>query len=804
MKFVTNFLTAFFLALLLGFLSTGTSHAATVTLSGTITEATSSAAVENATVDVLELNTTTVVETTTTDSNGDYSLSFDDGIYDVRVTPASGSGLTSAINLSKNISASKDVDFELVPSDTITISGTLYDTSGNTLSGVTVQLRDSDGNDITQMNTDGAGEFSFEQPNGSYRLNIFGSYTNDTTPQGYQLSIPVKSYTQSVHSNITLPTKTLSVHVQDGDGNPVSNAKIKTDESVFQTGLSVGSGITASGSNGYTSNDLNTDVSGNVTVYLYPGSNSYNIIATPPDGSGLGQTTHNITIGSNESITITLPQSITISGTVHDIEGNTLEGATVQLRNSGNNNIAQDTTNSSGEFSFEQSEGTYKIYIFGSFTTDTMPQAYNITIPLHAYTDDVNYDDITLPTKTLTIHVQDFYGNSVRNVTLKTDDIINQNNLLLGNGITGSGGSGYPGNGFTTDASGSAIMYLYPGTNSYDIIATPPGGSIYGSETLNDYIVTNNQTTTIILGYSHARPVTTEILSPAPYANGEYKGTITASLSAVPADGYTIAHTYYTVDGGDQQTYSAPFTISGVGEHEIVYWSIDNSGVREANKTKDFTISTPPIITLTSIADTFIKDGNPNDNEGLSTIMRVRQSGHNRALVKFSEPQIQAAVGDSENFTAKLRLTVTDNQNNWSIMGRTLDAHRLTKNWAEGNGYIAENFPSTRGTGNGATWNCAIDTAIQNQTANCSGTTAWDMLNSNSWPFSATPSATATLLNNQSGMVEFDVTADVHAFLDGTANYGWIVKKTNEGQAGSVSFGAKESIYDPQLVITRN
>jgi hypothetical protein len=69
------------------------------------------------------------------------------------------------------------------------------------------------------------------------------------------------------------------------------------------------------------------------------------------------------------------------------------------------------------------------------------------------------------------------------------------------------------------------------------------------------------------------------------------------------------------------------------------------------------------------------------------------------------------------------------------------------------------------------------------------------------WIQSAT--ATQTITNNQTGVMEFDVTTDISNFLNGTnQNYGWIIKKSNEGQNGQVSFGTKESTSVPQLVVT--
>jgi hypothetical protein len=59
------------------------------------------------------------------------------------------------------------------------------------------------------------------------------------------------------------------------------------------------------------------------------------------------------------------------------------------------------------------------------------------------------------------------------------------------------------------------------------------------------------------------------------------------------------------------------------------------------------------------------------------------------------------------------------------------------------------------------------------------------------------------LTNGQSGIVEFDVTADIQQFLTAVSpNYGWVIKKTNEGQAGRVHFASRESANGPRLLIT--
>lgn len=56
-----------------------------------------------------------------------------------------------------------------------------------------------------------------------------------------------------------------------------------------------------------------------------------------------------------------------------------------------------------------------------------------------------------------------------------------------------------------------------------------------------------------------------------------YKGPIQMTLNATDnASG--VANIYYRIDGGQIQTYSAPFTVSGDGTHPVDFWSFDVAG----------------------------------------------------------------------------------------------------------------------------------------------------------------------------------------------------------------------------------
>ena len=79
-----------------------------------------------------------------------------------------------------------------------------------------------------------------------------------------------------------------------------------------------------------------------------------------------------------------------------------------------------------------------------------------------------------------------------------------------------------------------------------------------------------------------------------------------------------MANTYYTADGGNQQTYSIPFAVSGGGTHTITYWSVDSAGVAEAPNTLTFQIAFLTITTTSPL---------PNGTLGTSYSVTLAASG---------------------------------------------------------------------------------------------------------------------------------------------------------------------------------
>jgi len=193
--------------------------------------------------------------------------------------------------------------------------------------------------------------------------------------------------------------------------------------------------------------------------------------------------------------------------------------------------------------------------------------------------------------------------------------------------------------------------------------------------------------------------------------------------------------------------------------------------------------------TLSPDKDSYIMGNASNTNQGASSILKVQQTKQMRSLVSFDLSPYE----NNQVSNAKLRIFAKSNGYNWGT-GESIEIHKLTTSWTEGNG-----FNATRGTGAGVTWNCASDSNITNTVANCNPKWSGDS-------FVSSPTGTTPVTNKTKGVwLEFDVTNDVNSFLNGNPsdNFGWIIKKTNEQSSGSIWFASREATTNQsQLVLT--
>ena len=184
--------------------------------------------------------------------------------------------------------------------------------------------------------------------------------------------------------------------------------------------------------------------------------------------------------------------------------------------------------------------------------------------------------DTTPPVTTATNLASDAtsgWVNSDQTVTLSADD---------------GSGSGVKEITYTVDG-GAAQTYSAPftvsgaGSHTVTYFATDNAGNVEATQTGYVNIATEAPTTTA----TGLAPDAT---------SGWVKSDQTVTLTAMGGTG--TATITYTVDGGDPQTYSEPFTVSGDGSHEVTYYATDAIGnVEQPAKIGYVNIdTTPPMV----------------------------------------------------------------------------------------------------------------------------------------------------------------------------------------------------------------
>lgn len=180
------------------------------------------------------------------------------------------------------------------------------------------------------------------------------------------------------------------------------------------------------------------------------------------------------------------------------------------------------------------------------------------------------------------------------------------------------------------------------------------------------------------------------------------------------------------------------------------------------------------------LADSFLREGHPNQNEGANPFLVLRKQGSTRPVVQFDLSAISLAGLTKATLVMSIASTPSSS---WGNAGRPIEVRRLLQSWTEGNGKDVDvpESESTRGSGDGITWSCAIDSNITNHQQNCA--TDW-----NGGSLATRTAPTVNVVNGMTGEISFDVTQDV---LNGASN-GWLVKKVDENKAGNIYFYSKE------------
>ncbi len=174
--------------------------------------------------------------------------------------------------------------------------------------------------------------------------------------------------------------------------------------------------------------------------------------------------------------------------------------------------------------------------------------------------------------------------------------------------------------------------------------------------------------------------------------------------------------------------------------------------------------------------DSWILQASPNQNKGKDGNLHAQGlSGKlRRTLVQFDLSSIPPSSCVS---SAMLRLTLTK----VPATSRIYNVHRVLASWTAGTGV----------TNSGVTWNWR------------DGVLPWDTAGGD---FAAAPTAATPTGRIKGVTLQWNVTADVAAFVAGTAvNNGWLIRDANEGTGGEFAFASRENgaaAKRPQLVVS--
>ena len=202
--------------------------------------------------------------------------------------------------------------------------------------------------------------------------------------------------------------------------------------------------------------------------------------------------------------------------------------------------------------------------------------------------------------------------------------------------------------------------------------------------------------------------------------------------------------------------------------------------------------------TIEPVRDTMLLSADKNTNEGANDLLALQEAGPRRIILEFPigacssdytkpcdtdadcAPGTCRPVDISGVVSANLALTIVSNDVNWPVGGSLVGIYPLSQHFTEGNGktfMIPVTQQPTRGTGPGATYNCANDGDVANEAADCQQ--PW-----NGAAVASGPLTSSVLFNNPTtGQIAWDVTEDLRP---GTT--GFLLRKVVESDNGRVEF----------------
>ena len=247
--------------------------------------------------------------------------------------------------------------------------------------------------------------------------------------------------------------------------------------------------------------------------------------------------------------------------------------------------------------------------------------------------DDGVWQDYTTPFTISTDgpHTVQFYAIDTFGNNNSTSFNVNIDSTLpsLAYSLTGTAGSN---NWYTsnvavtlnaTDENGIAEMKYRIDDGAWQDYTTPFTISTDGPHTVQFYAIDNagnNNSTSFNVNIDREVPVLSHSLSGTAGSNNWYTSNVAVTLTATDASS-GIDAIKYTINGGAEQEYTAPFTISSNGQYTIDFYAIDNAGNTAA--TSSFTIKIDSTSPVSSVSLSGTKEGNVYTTDVTVSISRT-------------------------------------------------------------------------------------------------------------------------------------------------------------------------------------
>lgn len=323
--------------------------------------------VENATVKLYEADQTGDTEKTWV-------------LKETQVTKSDGKYLFQ--DLEAHLHYKVEVEFEItstVRTETkfFDIKDYALDDAGNPYVGATVTVRDADENEIESVLTDEDGYYEIlNLPEGDYMIFI--------TPADDESGVMIKTHTSEASDNV------ISGTVLDVNGNPVENAI-----------------VTVIGDTGEW--DMTTDSTGEYAFHV-PGGGEYEVTILYPYERVVDIENY-VRDDADHLAVIVFDDRFVISGYVHDIDDNIIEGADVTLLDGERNELADTITDSNGYYEFiDLAPGDYIVKVEWNGFTQEYPITCGDEILVPDEPDVPVVDKITISGSVLTNHKRPLAG----------------------------------------------------------------------------------------------------------------------------------------------------------------------------------------------------------------------------------------------------------------------------------------------------------------------------------------------------------------------------------------------------------